>query len=147
MVRKSFAVAILAVMLIVSGCGILDQATQTVNFTTETSNYIATLTDFGANAQTLAEQAINDLDARTELKEQMLALKDTIQQYGSLTVPDYAKDLHQSITEYNEQLNLALDKALTNIEQGRAAFDATGIPDTINKINELLNQINQLTPQ
>ncbi|MGO4375127.1 DUF6376 family protein, partial [Paenibacillus sp. MCAF20] len=65
----------------------------------------------------------------------------------ALTVPDYAKDLHQSITEYNAQLNLSIDKALTNIEQGRAAFEATGIPDTINKINELLNQLNQLTPQ
>ncbi|WP_337101266.1 DUF6376 family protein [Paenibacillus sp. YIM B09110] len=147
MMRRSLMLIVVAAMVFAAGCGIIEEATQTVNFAAETTTYLQSITNFGQNMQTMAEQALTDLNARTDLKEQLLALKQQIKEYGALTVPDYAKDLHQSITEYNAQLNLSIDKALTNIEQGRAAFEATGIPDTINKINELLNQLNQLTPQ
>ncbi|WP_156889597.1 DUF6376 family protein [Paenibacillus harenae] len=124
----------------------MDQVGQTVNFATETTNYLQSLTDFGQDMNALAEQAMNDLDARTDLKERLLALKEQVTQYEALQVPDYAKELHESVTAYNETLQQGLDQALTNIEQGRAVFESTGIPDTINKINELLSQINQLAP-
>jgi hypothetical protein len=133
-------------MLLTSGCGIMDQVGQTVNFASETTNYLQSLTDFGQDMNALAEQAMNDLDARTDLKERLLALKEQVIQYETLQVPDYAKELHQQVTAYNETLQQGLDQALTNIEQGRAVFESTGIPDTINKINELLGQINQLAP-
>ncbi|WP_425331870.1 DUF6376 family protein [Paenibacillus sonchi] len=54
--------------------------------------------------------------------------------------------MHQSIVGYNETLQQGLDQAITNLEQGKAAFESTGIPETINKVSELLNQITQLTP-
>ncbi|MBD2871167.1 DUF6376 family protein [Paenibacillus arenilitoris] len=136
----------LFIMLLTAGCGIMDQVGQTVNFATETTNYLQTLTDFGQDMNGLAEQAINDLNARTDLKERLTALQEQIAQYNGLQVPDYAKELHQSIAGYNETLQQGIDQALTNIEQGRAAFESTGIPDTIAKINELLAQINQLAP-
>ncbi|MGO4544024.1 DUF6376 family protein [Paenibacillus sp. 2TAB23] len=146
MIKRSVSMLMIAVMLMTAGCGIINEVSQTVNFATETTDYLQSLTDFGQNMNTLAEQAMTDLDARTNLKEQLVALKDQVIQYGSLQVPDYAKDIHQSIADYNATLQNGIDQALTNIEQGRAVFDSTGIPDTINKINELLNQINQLAP-
>ncbi|WP_138751467.1 DUF6376 family protein [Paenibacillus sinopodophylli] len=146
MIKRSVAMLMIAVMLMTAGCGIIEEVGQTVNFATETTDYLQSLTDFGQNMNGLAEQAMNDLDARTNLKQQLVALKDQVIQYEGLQVPDYAKDLHQSIADYNATLQKGIDQALTNIEQGRAVFDSTGIPDTINKINELLNQINQLTP-
>ncbi|RCW50332.1 DUF6376 family protein [Paenibacillus prosopidis] len=146
MIKRSVAMLMLSIMLLTAGCGIIEDVGQTVNFATETTEYLQSLTDFGQDMNALAEQAMTDLDARTDLKERLLALKEQVQQYGALQVPDYAKELHQSISEYNATLQQGLDQALTNIEQGRAVFESTGIPDTINKINELLNQINQLAP-
>jgi cation diffusion facilitator CzcD-associated flavoprotein CzcO len=146
MIKRSVTLLMLSIMLLTAGCGIIENVGQTVNFATETTNYLQSLTDFGQDMNALAEQAMTDLDARTDLKERLLALKEQVQQYGALQVPDYAKELHQSISNYNETLQQGLDQALTNIEQGRAAFESTGIPETINKINELLNQINQLAP-
>lgn len=146
MIKRSVTMLMLSIMLLTAGCGIIEDVGQTVNFATETTEYLQSLTDFGQDMNALAEQAMTDLDARTDLKERLLALKEQVQQYGALQVPDYAKELHQSITEYNATLQQGLDQALTNIEQGRAVFESTGIPDTINKINELLNQINQLAP-
>ncbi|MGM0883018.1 MAG: DUF6376 family protein [Bacillota bacterium] len=146
MIKRSVTMLMLSIMLLTAGCGIIEDVGQTVNFATETTEYLQSLTDFGQDMNALAEQAMTDLDARTDLKERLLALKEQVQQYGALQVPDYAKELHQSISEYNATLQQGLDQALTNIEQGRAVFESTGIPDTINKINELLNQINQLAP-
>lgn len=146
MIKRSVTALLLSVMLLTAGCGIIEEAGQTLNFATETTDYLQSLTDFGQEMNALAEQAVTDLDARTDLKERLLALKEQVINYEGLQVPDYAKDLHQSIVEYNATLQQGLDQALTNLEQGRAVFDSTGIPDTIRKINELLNQINQLAP-
>lgn len=146
MIKRSITMLMLSIMLLTAGCGMIEEVGQTVNFATETTNYLQTLTDFGQDMNTLAAQAVNDLDARTNLKEQLVALKEQVIHYEGLQVPDYAKELHQSIAEYNASLQKGIDQALTNIEQGRAVFESTGIPDTIIKINELLNQINQLTP-
>lgn len=146
MKTKGLAVILAVTLLLAQGCGILEGVGQTVNFATETTTYMDELKTFGQDMNGLAEQAVADIDARTDLKERIVALKEQIVQYEGLTVPDYAKDLHASIVQYNETLQNGLDKALTNIEQGRAAFDATGIPDTIGKINELLTQIGSLAP-
>lgn len=146
MIKRSVSMLLLSIMLLTAGCGIIEEVGQTVNFATETTDYLQSLTEFGQDMNTLAEQAVTDLDARTDLKDQIVALKEQVINYEGLQVPDYAKELHQSISEYNSMLQQGLDQALTNIEQGRAVFESTGIPDTINKINELLNQINQLTP-
>ncbi|WP_424765504.1 DUF6376 family protein [Paenibacillus sp. sgz302251] len=146
MIKKSMSLILLSIMLMTAGCGIMDEVDQTVNFATETTEYLQSLTDFGQDMNALAEQAMTDLDARTVLKERLLALKEQVLQYEGLQVPDYAKKLHQSIAEYNATLQQGIDQALTNIEQGRAVFESTGIPDTMNRIHELLNQVNQLTP-
>lgn len=146
MIKRSVTALLLSIMLLTAGCGIIEEAGQTLNFATETTEYLQSLTEFGQDMNALAEQAVTDLDAKTDLKERLLALKEQVINYGGLQVPDYAKDLHQSIVEYNAALQQGLDQALTNLEQGRAVFDSTGIPDTISKINELLNQINQLAP-
>jgi hypothetical protein len=143
---KGLAVILAVTLLLAQGCGILDGIGQTVNFASETTTYMDELKTFGQDMNGLAEQAVADIEARTDLKERIVALKDQIVQYEGLTVPDYAKELHASIVQYNETLQSGLDQALTNIEQGRAAFDATGIPDTIGKINELLTQIGSLAP-
>jgi polyhydroxyalkanoate synthesis regulator phasin len=143
---KGLAVILAVTLLLAQGCGMLDGIGQTVNFATETTTYMNELKTFGEDMNGLAEKAVADIDARTDLKARIVELKDQVVAYGNLTVPDYAKDLHASIAQYNDTLQQGLDQALTNIEQGRAAFDATGIPDTIGKVNELLTQLNGLAP-
>ncbi|OUS76086.1 hypothetical protein B1748_14845 [Paenibacillus sp. MY03] len=143
---KGLAVILAVTLLLAQGCGILDGIGQTVNFATETTTYMNELKTFGEDMNGLAEKAVADIDARTDLKARIVELKDQVVAYGNLNVPDYAKDLHASIAQYNDTLQQGLDQALTNIEQGRAAFDATGIPDTIGKVNELLTQLNGLAP-
>ncbi|REK76993.1 DUF6376 family protein [Paenibacillus paeoniae] len=133
-------------MLIVSGCGILENVNQGINFATETTDYMNNLDSFRQEMNGLAEQALTDLDARTDLKNRLLALKNQILSYKNLEVPEYAAELHSTIVGYNDKLQQGLDQALTNIEQGRAAFASTGLPETMNKINELLSQINALNP-
>lgn len=130
----------------ISGCGLLDNINQSIDFATETTDYMNSLNGFRQEMDGLAEQALTDLNARVDLKNRLLALKEQILNYKNLEVPGYAKDIHSTIIGYNDKLQQGLDQALTNIEQGRAAFASTGIPETMNKINELLDQLNALNP-
>lgn len=138
---------LLFVLLLVPGCGVAEQIGSSVNFAADTTAYMQTLTEFGQDMDTLAADAAADLQAREALTDRLLALKEEIVQYADLQVPEYAAKLHESIVGYNETLQQGLDQAITNLEEGKAAFDSTGIPDTLNKINELLNQLTQLSPQ
>jgi hypothetical protein len=138
---------LLLILLVVPGCGIAEKVGDSVNFTAETASYMQTLTEFGQEMGTWATDAATDPQARDELKDRLVALKEQIVQYAGLQVPEYAADLHQSIVGYNETLQQGLDQAITNLEEGKAAFESTGIPETINQVNELLNQITQLIPQ
>lgn len=138
---------LLFILLVVPGCGFAEKVENSVNFATDTASYMQTLTEFGQEMDTLAAEAATDTQAREALTDRLAALKEQIVQYADLQVPEYAADLHQSIVGYNETLQQGVDQAITNLEQGKAAFESTGIPETINKVSELLNQITQLTPQ
>ncbi|MNI11791.1 hypothetical protein D3C73_649480 [compost metagenome] len=138
---------LLFILLVVPGCGFAEKVENSVNFATDTASYMQTLTEFGQEMDTLAADAATDTQAREALTDRLVALKEQIVQYADLQVPEYAADLHQSIVGYNETLQQGVDQAITNLEQGKAAFESTGIPETINKVSELLNQLTQLTPQ
>lgn len=144
--KRLFVWLMAVTVMVAPGCGILEEVNQGVSFATETTEYMNSLTQFGQEMNGMAEQALTDLDAQANLEERLQQLKEQIVNYDALQVPDYAKDLHASIVSYNEQLQQGIDQALANIEAGKAAFESTGIPDTVNQINELLDQLNSLAP-
>lgn len=146
MMKKYGLSLLLLVLLVVPGCGLVEKVGTGVNFAADTATYMQSLTEFAQGMETWATDAATDPQAREELKDRLVALKEQTVQYADLQVPEYAAELHQSIIGYNNTLQQGLDKAITNLEEGKAAFEATGIPETINQINELLNQINQLIP-
>ncbi|WP_150271381.1 DUF6376 family protein [Paenibacillus tepidiphilus] len=137
---------LLLILLIMPGCAFAEQVGDSVNFATDTASYMQKLNEFGQEAQTWVTDAATDPEAREALKDKLVALKEESAQYASLQVPEYAADLHQKIAGYNDTLQQGLDQAIANVEEGKAAFESTGIPDTINQVNELMNQLNQLIP-
>lgn len=144
---KKFRISLLMfILLIMPGCGLAEKVGNGVSFATDTASYMQNLREFGQEMDTWATDAATDPAARQELMDKLTALKEESTQYASLQVPEYASELHQSIKGYNDTLQQGLDQAITNLEEGKAAFESTGIPDTINKVNELMNQLNQLIP-
>lgn len=137
---------LLFLLLIMPGCGLAEKVGNGVSFATDTASYMQNLREFGQDMDTWATNAVTDPEARQELKDRLTALKEESAQYANLQVPEYAADLHQTLKGYNDTLQQGLDQAITNVEEGKAAFESTGIPDTINKVNELMNQLNQLIP-
>ncbi|WP_042200404.1 DUF6376 family protein [Paenibacillus camerounensis] len=138
---------LLLILLIVPGCGFAEKVGDSVTFAADTASYMQALTAFGQEMETLAADAATDVQAREDLTERLNALKEQISGYANLQVPEYATELHQSIVSYNEKLQQGLDQAAANLEEGKAAFESTGIPETISQVNGLLNQISQLIPQ
>ncbi|MCU6707248.1 DUF6376 family protein [Paenibacillus sp. J5C_2022] len=144
--RLGLMLMLAAALIAASGCGIFEQVGSTVNFASETTAYMNELTEFGQSMNEKAQQAMTDLEAKADLKQQIADLKKQIANYEGIQVPEYAQELYQSIVQHNETLKQGLDSALTNIEQGKDIFASTGIPDVINRVNELLGQINSLAP-
>ncbi|WP_046233151.1 DUF6376 family protein [Paenibacillus algorifonticola] len=150
-IRSGKSILLIIGMLLLGGCSLFEDAKQTVNsvsssadYVTGAATYMQTLTSFSEQATQLAEQAVNDASARADYKEQLVAVQESIKQFGELQAPDFAKDVHQTVVDYNLKLQESIDAVLKQIEDGKALVDATEIPNTINKINELLNQVNQL---
>ncbi|WP_151736959.1 DUF6376 family protein [Paenibacillus tengchongensis] len=137
---------LLLLLLIMPGCAFAEQVGDGVNFATDTAAYMQDLSQFGQEMNTWAADAATDPQAREDLMDRLTALKEESAQYANLPVPEYAADLHARIAEYNETLQQGLDQAIANVEEGKAAFESTGIPDTISQVNELMSQLNQLIP-
>lgn len=135
---------LLILLIILPGCAIAEKVGDTVNFASDTTALMGTLAEFGQDIDTLANDTITDAQSREQLTSRLTALKEQVASYSQLEVPEYATQLHQSIVGYTGSLQQDIDVAIANIEQGKAAFTSTGIPDTINKINDLLNQISNL---
>ncbi|MBW4081195.1 DUF6376 family protein [Paenibacillus sp. S150] len=138
---------LLFILLIVPGCGFAEKVGNSVSFAADTATYMQTLAEFGQEMDSLAADAAADTQARKALTDRLAALKEQIVQYADLQVPEYAAELHQSIVGYNDKLQEGLDQAITNLEEGKAAFESTGIPGTVSQISELLNQLTRLIPQ
>ncbi|MNJ57538.1 hypothetical protein D3C77_531300 [compost metagenome] len=135
---------LLLLLIILPGCGIAEKVGDTVNFASDTTALMGTLTEFGQDIDTFATDTITDIQSREQLTSRLTALKEQVTSYAQLEVPEYASGLHQSIVQYTGSLQQDIDVAIANIDQGKVAFASTGIPDTINKINDLLNQISNL---
>lgn len=145
--RKTLTLMLTVTLFAASGCGIFEQVNNTVNFASETTAYMNELTEFGQSMNEKAQQAMTDLEAKADLKQQIVDLKEQIVNYEGIQVPEYAQELYQSIVQHSETLKQGLDSALTNIEEGKDIFASTGIPNIMNQVNELLSQISNLAPQ
>lgn len=135
---------LLFLLVILPGCGIADKVGESVDFASDTAALMGTLTEFGQDLDTFSTDTLTDAQSKEQLTSRLTAIKEQVNNYAQLEVPDYAAGLHQSIVEYTGSLQEDIDVAIGNIEQGKAAFTSTGIPETINKINDLLNQISNL---
>jgi hypothetical protein len=145
--KKLLAAVLLSVSVMLGGCSLLEEANRTLDYANEASNYVNQLTSYGQDIRSLADQAVTDVNALTDLQQKLTALKEEAVQYAQLQAPDYAKDLHAQIVEYNNRLTSEIDAVLAQIEKGvydNKVLQEAGIIDTLNQLNELLGRVNQL---
>jgi hypothetical protein len=145
---KSLLVAILlAVPMLLGGCSLLEEVNRSLDYADEATNYVQQLGTYGQDARNLAEQAVSDLNARTDLEQKLTAMKEEAAQFTQVQAPEYAQELHAKIVDYNNRLSEGIDTVLADIKNGiynNQTLQKAGVIDVLNQINETLTQIKEL---
>ncbi|QYR19425.1 hypothetical protein KZ483_15985 [Paenibacillus sp. sptzw28] len=145
--KSLLATMLLAVPLLLGGCSLLEEVNRSLDYADEASNYVQQLGSYGQDARNLAEQAVSDLDARTNLEQKLTAMKEEASRFTQVQAPEYAQELHAKIADYNSRLNEGIDSVLADIKNGiynNQTLQNAGVIDVLNQIDETLTQIKEL---
>lgn len=135
------------VFLLLSGCSFLNDAKNTITYVDQATDYINTATNFANEAPPLAQQAVNDPQAAEELEKLLLDMKQEIEEFNALQVPEIAADLHQQIVDKNNVVLSGIELYLDNIVDGKlnpAVLENNELFQTIQEFSSLIDQIKTL---
>ncbi|WP_428911821.1 DUF6376 family protein [Niallia sp. Krafla_26] len=145
--KKVWMGILISIGLVLGGCSFIEEAGNTVNYVNEATDYVSVVNDFVNEVPTLANEAITDQQAFTELETRLLDMKDEIQTFTDVQAPEFAADLHQQILDYSEQAEQGIDVYLNSMENGEldpALLENTEIFQTLEEISTFVNDIKQL---
>ncbi|MFD1019941.1 DUF6376 family protein [Thalassobacillus hwangdonensis] len=109
---------LIVVVLPLAGCGILEEANSTLDYTEEMTAFINETEQFADEAPQMVEQAANDSEAAQELKTRLEEMKAEVEAVENLDAPQLAEDLHQRVEEYSAEMKDGINQGLQAIENG-----------------------------
>jgi len=142
--RKIMLIVVIFASMMLSGCSLLGEVNNSLEYVNAAKEHIGTLSQFAEVAPQLVKDAASNPEVKQELENQLVALKDEIQQFNQINVPTIAKDIHQQLVNKND---LLLGEINNVVENGHLMIDKlydSQIFNTIQDITSLLNRIEQL---
>lgn len=127
-----------------SGCSLLEETNDTLNYATEATQYINELSNFTEETTGLVSDAMNNPEAKAELEAKLTSLEKTITDFNNLDAPIIAEGIHESLEDKNLQLLDAVNNIFQNGEVTVEKLQESEIYQTIENITNLKNQIEQL---
>lgn len=149
MIRKTALtwLIILTAMAATAGCGILEQVNTTLNYTTEAAEFVNEANRFADRVPALAQQAVTNPEMLETLKHELQAMKDEIAAFNILQAPAFARDVHDQIVEYNEQIRIQIEDYLQQINENVIDLETLAnspMLETLRNLSRLLIQLEQL---
>lgn len=148
MMKKMMITMGLIGMIILSGCSLLGEVNNTLEYANTTTEYMDSAQNFANQITALTNDAVTDEGARQQLEAELTDMKATIKEFNQTEAPAIAEDVHNQIVSTNAKLEKGIDLYLANIENGKldpAVLKDSEIITTINEISSLMNQIKNLT--
>ncbi|EJS67815.1 hypothetical protein CON38_25485 [Bacillus cereus] len=145
--KIKFILLVFIVSIGLMGCSVVEEGKNSLNYAQKATDYVNEISAFANEAPALAEQAVNDKEARKELETKLNEIKQDIPAFNELTPPDVAKDLHQQIVGYNEKLNALIDTSMKKIEEGKIdveQFKNSELMQTLDQVQDLKDKIQNL---
>lgn len=133
--KKLIISLIMITTLTLSGCSFLEEANNSLNYATETTEYINELSTFAEEAPNLEGP---------ELKSRLESLKGTIKDFMEIEPPSLAEDIHKELENKSQVLLDATNKILKDGEVKIEQLKQSEVYKTIDKITKLKNQIEDL---
>ncbi|RDU37876.1 hypothetical protein DRW41_08660 [Neobacillus piezotolerans] len=133
-----------ALMLLLGGCSLLDEANDILSYVNGVSNYVDKATTFAQEAPQKVQQALQDEQAVEDLKTELENMKREIQAFDKLEAPGIASDLHTQIEEKNAQLLDKINLYLQNIENGTLGEEVLKNEDLAQPIQDIMSIYEQI---
>jgi len=145
--RKLWIGILVTTGLFLGGCSFVEEASNTVNYVGEATDYMNVVTDFVNEVPALAKEAVTDQQSFTELETRLHDMTKEIQTFVDVQPPEFAVDLHQQILDYSEKAEQGIDVYLNDMEDGildPALLENTEVFQTLEEITTIVDNIKQL---
>ena len=137
-------VCILIASIVLSGCSLISEVNQTLEYANEATAYLTELSQFAEEAPQLIQDTSTNPQAREELENSLNTLKQDMEQFNETEAPAIAQDIHEQLVSKNEQILSEIEKATENGELLIDQLENSAIFTTIHEMNELMSQLEQL---
>ncbi|WP_316570001.1 DUF6376 family protein [Neobacillus sp. YIM B06451] len=104
--------------VILAGCSSGGDGQGAREYTGEASEYMEKVADFARDIPEKAEKAVNDEQAKQELKGSLEEMKQEINEFGKVQAPEIAGDFHREIVDNSKLLEEKIDVYLERIDKG-----------------------------
>ncbi|WP_226674638.1 DUF6376 family protein [Rossellomorea aquimaris] len=115
---KKILILIAFSFMSLTGCGILEEANNSLTYVDEMTDYLNEADQFANDLPALIEKAATDSSNIPELKTRLMDMKDEINEVNELNPPKLAEDIHQKVEGYNQQAMEGINRALDEINKG-----------------------------
>lgn len=141
--KKVLSIIALFTMML-TGCSLLDEVNNSLDYVNDAKSYINSLTDFAEGTPQLIQDAAGDPEAMKELESQLNGLVEQVNEFNDIEAPAIAESIHQDIVTKNEVLLEEIDKAMENGELAIEKLENSQLMDTVNEVTSLLDTIEKL---
>jgi hypothetical protein len=145
--KKQLLILSAIILLLLSGCSLLNDAKDTLTYVNDAKDYLDKATAFANEAPSVAQLAVGNQQSAEELKSMLQSMKQEINKFNKLQAPEMAVDLHQQIIDQNNKLAAGIDVYLNSMKNGLldpSVLQNTELFQSVQEITSILDQIKQL---
>ncbi|RBP07959.1 DUF6376 family protein [Rossellomorea aquimaris] len=128
---------ILFSFFMLTGCGILEEANNSLTYVEEMTDYLNEAEQFANDFPGLVENAAADSSNIPALETRLKDMKTEIQEINDLTPPQLAESIHKKVEGYNDQALEGIDRALVEIDKGEVQISELQNLEIVNTFNQL----------
>ncbi|PKR77226.1 hypothetical protein CEY16_10830 [Halalkalibacillus sediminis] len=134
---------------LLSGCGLLDQVNDTVDYGKEVKGYTDKMSGYADELSPyLDKKSVNEEDLQ-HLKGLMDEAETDIRAFNELEPPSVAEGIHGEIEHHNDQILEAIDEANRQMDSGQfdpSAFEEMELVKSIKKVQQYRDEIENVLP-
>ena len=150
MMKRWLTLLSASLFVLLGGCSYLNTTSATLDYVKEATNYFSTLETFAAETPPLIQQVLDNQPAADELRAKLQQMKNDIQSFNTLEVPETVNAFHQEIIVQNNALAEQIDLYLNDINDGKlnpSTLENTDLLQPVQEITSIIKQIQKLGAQ
>lgn len=142
--RKIILVTTLLASILLSGCSVLEEVNNSLNYVNKATEHINTWQDFGQEAPQMIQDAATDANAKKELETELDTLLNEIDEFNETEAPAIAEGVHNQIVEKNEALKGTIESSIVNGELALDKLEQSELFTLINEVTSMMNLLEDL---